>query len=216
MAFKPWNMFLKEYNLKHDQLKEDLGDEYGTYLRLKDWFKGKQLSKKKLTVYYPGSGSDFSSLLLILDAVSDHRKLKDIEITFLDIRDFYDGILNQLHRYAPGVWIVNNVSKDKFSSIAYYKNLTIKISYYIKDAESFFPPELKDNTDIYYERAFELFRSKNSMMNYKFLKNIKPLGFAMTDHSFDFGSQKRLFKQLKGIPKGFGLYNNFQIWQKIK
>ncbi|MFT4304221.1 MAG: hypothetical protein ACMXYG_06665 [Candidatus Woesearchaeota archaeon] len=210
---KPFQIFLKKYKLNHSLLKQELSSEYDTYIKLKEWFKGKKINKKKLLIYYPGCGSDISSLLLVLDAISDS---KEIEVVFVDIRDFYDGILNQLHTYAPGVWIVNHVLNEKYSATAYYKDLTIKINYYISDAESFFPPDCKKNIDIYYERAFEIFRSDNSMINYPIFKNIKPLGFLISDYGFNFKTQKKSFKKLKKIPKVFGLYNNFQIWQKVK
>jgi hypothetical protein len=37
----------------------------------------------------------------------------------------------------------------------------------------------------------------------------------ITDHSLRFGSQGKYFRQLKHIPKKFGLYKNFQIWQRL-
>ena len=67
---------------------------------------------------------------------------------------------------------------------------------------------------IYYERGFELFRSAYARKMHHTLKSIKSLGLAITDHSFDFANLKPKFKRLKKIPKDFGFYHNFQIWQR--
>jgi len=209
----PRNLFLKDFELNHATLKKTFGDEYNTYTKLKSWFKDKQIKKKKITLYSPGCGRDMATTLMVCDTLLS-KETKELNLIFLDMRDLYDGLLYELEKYTKGVKITHKKSKDKYQSIAYFKDKTLRITYYVHDASSFFPPELKNNIDIYYERAFELFRSHDTVMAYKIMKNTKKLGLIITDYGFDFGSQKDSFKKLKKIPKKFGLYNNFQIWQK--
>ena len=211
----PRNLFLKDFELNNVALIKTFEDEYKTYTKLKSWFKGKQINKKKVTIYSPGCGRDMATTLMICDVLLS-KENKEIEFIFLDMRDLYDGLLYELEKYTKGVKIIHKKTKDNYQSIAYFKDKTLKIIYYVQNASSFFPPELKNNIDIYYERAFELFRSHDVVMAYKIMKNTKKLGMIITDYGFNFGSQKEDFKKLKKIPKKFGLYNNFQIWQKTK
>jgi hypothetical protein len=213
----PLNIFLKDFNLNHERLRKTFRNEYEGYLKLKKWFSNKQINQKKLKIYYPGCGRDFATLLLIYDALVS-KENTEVEFIFLDMRDFYDGILYELQKYTlgKGPWIVQHISKDKYKATAYFKNKTFSIIYYVKYISSSLPSELKAGFDIYYERAFEMFRSKNMMFMYPIYKNIHSLGLILSDYGFDIGSQKNKFKKLPKVTKQFGLYNNFQIWQKKK
>jgi len=205
---------LEDFQLDHKELKSTFDDEYSTYLKLKKWFKDKQIDKSKITIYSPGCGRDFATLLMVYDAIVSKNN-KEVEIIFLDMRDFYDGIIFELEKYTKGVKIKQHKSKNCYKATAYFNDKKFSIKYYVCDASNYFPSELKKKIDIYYERAFEMFRAGDSMAAYTVFKNIKELGLVITDHSFDFASQKDSFKKLKRIPKKYGLYNNFQIWQKI-
>ena len=58
--------------------------------------------------------------------------------------------------------IVFHKTKDCYRATVYFQDKTFYLSYYIKNFEHFYPKELKGITDIYYERAFEMFRSKDA------------------------------------------------------
>jgi hypothetical protein len=213
--FHPRNILLKNFEINHKALSTNFKNDYEGYLKIKKWFLGKQIDQNKITIYSPGCGRDFASLLLIYDALISSSN-KEATFVFIDIRDFYDGILYELQKYTlgKGPWIVQKVSKNKYKAVAYFKDRVFNIIYYVNDAMSFTPSEIKDGLDIYYERAFEMFRSKEGMMMYQVYKHLKPLGLLISDYGFDFKSQKNNFKKLPKITKQFGLYNNFQIWQK--
>ncbi|MFT4297921.1 MAG: hypothetical protein ACMXX5_01895 [Candidatus Woesearchaeota archaeon] len=208
-------LFLQDFKINKVELNKTFKEEYKSYLKIKRWFSGKKISKDNLIIYSPGCGRDFATMLMIYDAIASEKNTR-ATFVFQDIRDFYDGIIYELEKYTLGkkLKIIQHKAKDKYSATAYFKNKTFNIIYYVKDASNFFPPELNNNIDIYYERAFEMFRSKDAMMLYKILKNVKPLGLLISDYGFEFGSQKQNFKKLSRLPKNFGLYGNFQIWQK--
>jgi hypothetical protein len=205
-------IFLNEFKVKDNLLRNNFDEEYNTYRKLKTWFNGKRMDKQHITIYSPGAGSDFGTTLMIYDAIVSPKN-KEATFIFIDIRDFFDGMPEQLKKYTSKPLIKKESSQDSYKFTAYYNDKVFNIIYYVRDA-AIFPEECKEGIDIYYERAFELFRSKDPMIDYNIYKNINKLGLAITDHSFDFRSQKKYFKRLKKIPKRFGLYNNFQIWQK--
>jgi hypothetical protein len=216
--FKKLNLhrlFCTNFSLNQAILKKHLAEEYGAYLKLKEWFNGRQISKKKVTFYYPGSGSDILSALAICDAVISPL-CKEIELVFQDTRDMFDGTVYQISKYTTKPVVVVHDTKDICSASFYFKDKTIKLLYHVSDFNYNFPSELKSGIDIYYERAFEMFRSYEQITMYKIYSKIKPLGLLMTDHSFRLGKDSKNFKKLKGIPSYFGLYKKFQIWQKVK
>ena len=211
----PNNLFLRDFELNRSLIKKDLDSDYETYLKLKKWFDGKQVEKKRLYFYHPGGGSDMLSLLTIYDAVVS-KKNKVAYFVFVDIRDFYDGALYQLKKYVKKANIkeIPSKIKNRYHAKISFKDRIFHIIYYVSDISNFSPPELKKNTDIYYERAFEMFRCNDSILMYKIYSNMNKHGLMITDHSFNFASSKKKFKKLKSIPKKFGLYQNFQIWQR--
>jgi hypothetical protein len=209
----PANLFLKKFSLNKTLIREDLGDDYAAYMELKSLFKGKRIDKKRIRVYHPGGGSDMLSLLVIYDAlVSSKNKIADF--VFVDMRDFFGGVLFQIKKYLPGARIRQINRKSCHYAQVSFKDKVFNIAYYVADISNFFPPELYKDIDIYYERAFEMFRSSDFIAMYNIYSNIRKKGIMITDHSFDFGSFSSKFKECKGIPKGFGLYQNFQIWQR--
>jgi hypothetical protein len=194
--------------INHAKLREVLEDEYDEYIKVKEKVKSEQLASEKITIYYPGAGRDFATILLMIDALAP--KAKNIKIILLDTREFFDGFLHEVETY-----LVKSKIKQtsELSAVAEVDTVAFEFKYYIADFETTLPKEL-DEYDIYYERAFEMFRSHATMGIYRSMKSLRSGGLAITDHSFDFGSLSSRFEKLKYIPSGFGLYHQFQIWKK--
>lgn len=197
------NPFLKNFELKKSLIKKDLQEDWDSYLKLKEWFKGKQISKEKITIYYPGCAYDAISLLAIYDAVVSSKN-KIVNLILLDVRDSYNGFISNFQRYAPG--------KAKKKSIR-FKDKIFNISYYIEDAMKFCPEKLKNKIDIYYERGFHIVRGNNKKFFQKTDSLMKKGSLMITDFGFNKNNMKN-FKKLEKIPSNFGLYKKFQIWQK--
>lgn len=207
------NLFTKNFEFNYSQIKKDLEDDSKTYQELKKWFRNKQFDKKVITVYHPGAGSDLLTLLAMYDAIVS-KKNKVANFIFIDMRDFYDSLIQQLEKYTHKPRITVKMQKKKQIITASYKDKKIRIIYYVSDFCNCFPKELENGIDIYYERAFEMFRAKDYITMRRIFSSMNKSGLMITDHSFDFASLKSKFKRLKGIPKKFGLYKNFQIWQR--
>lgn len=200
---------LPDFSLQHKELKEAIPDDYDTFCKIRAWFKHKPIPKSSVTIYYPGSADDIASILMLCDALFG-KKTKKISIVMLDIRDFSDGIVKQLKQFTKP-WLVYYPPKEAKVIEAFYRDKTLRISFYIRDAERL-PPEVKDGIDIYYERAFEIFRSNTTALT-QVLRHMKPYGLVMSDYGFP---RIKGFKPLKGIPKKLGLYENFQILQRVQ
>jgi len=201
-----------EFELNHEAIKKDSKNNYDSYLKIKSWFDKKQLRQKEINMFHPGSGNDIVSPLLIYDAIVSSNKV--LNMVCIDTRDFSDGIILHLKKYTKDPIIKKVERKGKQIVQVAYKDKQFNIIFYTAPFGYIFPSELVENIDIYYERGFEMFRSNDYMAMYKVYANIKKLGLMITDHSFYFGSHANKFKRIKGLPKQFGFYENFQIWQR--
>jgi hypothetical protein len=210
----PLNLFVKKFGLNQDLVKKVLRENYDSYIKIKDLFKDKLIKKEKVTFYYPGCGWNILHLLLIYDALVS-RKNKEAHFVLVDMRDTHSAISNEIAMHLKGARIVEKVVKGKYIAKIYFKDRVFKITAYIKSALSFTPPEIKSKIDVYYERAFELFRTNDDFFLPRICSLTKKGGLMITDHSFRFGKFKDRFKKLEEMPKGLGLYPNFQVWQKI-
>ena len=213
------DLFSKQFNLKFKNISELYKEEMDTYYKLKYLFKGNKLNNNNLIVYNPGGGHDITTILLVLDAIA--KKNVNINIIYQEIRNHFNEILFELKRITKSPIIIekknNNKKYTKYIATAYYKNKRITITYYISSIENIIPKEIKEGYDIYYERAFQFFRSNNGEYLYNVSKFLKPNGLMISDYGFDFNKfQKKEFKKLKKIPKDYGMYKKFQIWQKVK
>ncbi len=207
-------LFTRKFQLNLPALSKEFDEEYDTYKVLKDWFKGKQIKKKSITIYSPGCGKDAGSLLLIYDAIISQKNI-NATFVFLDMRDFFDELIFEFKKFTKKPIIVFKNSKTRHEAKIYYKDKCFTVLYYVQDISGKFPNELKNKIDIYYERAFEMFRSSDQLFASNIYQNMASYGLLISDYGFNFGSFKNGFKKLKNIPKRFGLYKNFQIWQKI-
>jgi len=196
-------LFLKKFSLNYVLLKKFFREEYSEYLKLKDFFKDKKINKEKLVFYYPGCGGNISGLLFMYDILVGRNKKANFIL--VDTRDMFPVILDEIKRYTNG-----KVKCKKNRITVYFKDREINIIYRVKNALEFYP---SGNIDVYYERAFEMFR-----IGSKIMERIYPLvnknGLMITDHSFEFGKFKDDFEKIPDVPFNLGLYRNFQIWKR--
>lgn len=207
-------LFTRKFQINHAALSKEFDEEYDTSKKIKEWFRAKQLEKKSITIYSPGCGKDAGSLLLIYDAIVSEKNI-NATFVFMDMRDFFDELIFEFKKFTKKPLIVFKNSKKRHEARIHYKDKYFTILYYVQDLSGKLPKELKNNIDIYYERAFEMFRSSDSIFASDIYKNTTSHGLLISDYGFNFGSYKKNFKKLKGIPQKFGLYKKFQIWQRI-
>jgi hypothetical protein len=212
-------LFAYNFKLNFENIAKSFIEEKQTYEFLKNKFKTEKTSfvnnRKEIIIYNPGGGSDITTLLLLLDTFTN--KYTNLKIIIQEIRDYSDGIIEELKKFTVKPVICKNKNKNKIFISAFYKNKTIEIVYYLEPIENLFPIELKKGYDIYYERAFELFRSNNNEFFYNCKKHLILNGLMISDYGFNFDKNNiKCFKKITRIPKEYGLYNNLEFWQKIK
>ena len=205
-------LFLKPFQPRNDLLAKSFSEDYAVFQKLKKIFKDKAYGKSNLRIYHPGCGSDMASIIMFMDAFLDD-KTKMVEVICLDNRDFFEGLITQLKHYAPGAWFSYSNRKDASQVDVYYLNRKIRLIFYLSDANFFVPKEVIEGIDIYFERAFEIFRSGSEPTFRRILQNVRPNGLIISDYGFS-PSEVKGFVKLKKIPKKFGLYSNLQIWQR--
>lgn len=214
--------FAKKFKLNYKKLSINFKEERKTYNILKEEFSDKLYNSKNkhkninfLKIYNPGGSSDLITLLIILDTISP--KNINLKIIFQDIRDHMHGIIEEIKKYTNVSILKVKKSNNKHIITGFYKDKIIQIIYYLAPIENLFPSEIKSGYDIYYERAFQFFRSNNNEFIYNITKHLHKGGLLISDYGFELNKEtKKQFKKVENVPKQYGLYNNFQIWKKLK
>jgi hypothetical protein len=166
----------KRYNLKI--FKNYLFDDEYHY------FKEIKKTKNKINVqkpifYYPGSGDDIITPLIIVDKLFENKNFKFI---FQDKVDFFKNIK----------FTLNNLkipfSKFKQGIKFYYNQKEIELIFNVKDVNKFIEPHY----DIYYERRFRIM--KEEVFNYEktIYQNLNKQGIIISDSGFENLKQKKL------------------------
>lgn len=205
--FRKVNPFLAEFKLLSSPLKENLQEDYSTYLKIKELLKTYKIRKQKITVYYPGCGSDLVNVLIMIDMLEE---AKQIDIIFVDPKGAFPVMIAEMKKttYKP------KIKQSKNKATIHFKNKKINMIYYSENAFDFIPKEIENGIDLYFERAFNLFREEKEKQMNKIFPLINERGFIISDYGFELGKYKRQFVQIKNIPKNFGFYQNFHIFQK--
>lgn len=205
------NPFNPKFKLDKRAMKVDLDEDFESYLKLKDILKEKQF-RKDISIYYPGYGGDMLGLVTMIDLFA--RRSKNIRIIVTDIHSGTAIMLPLAKRYFKAFNKRMIVEKRKHILRLYFKDKTIEIIAYNRNAFSFFPEELIKGIDIYYERAFNLFRESELEFQELISRKIRKDGLIVADHPFRIRHHEKKFKVLN-VPKNFGFYKKFCIYQKV-
>lgn len=207
-------MFFKKPRLNYEKLKSgSFKDEYDTYLKIKDFFKQNKLKKDKITFVNLGAGGDIINPLLFTDALI---KAKEITFLFYDPRFYYHFMIEALKD------IVDNfkykLKFDKNTALIRFKlnNTKFNLIYSSQDAFAKMPSEFKKGFDVYYERAFRLFRDDQDLFMFLLFEKLNKGGIAITDWGFNKPVlEKNRLEKIQNLPEDFGIYKKLKIYKKI-
>lgn len=206
-------LFKKDFSIDYKRLKKDLEEDFDTYKKIKNIIKPYRINKKEIIIYYPASSFDFSSIVMLIDClIKDFQKITIITIEIKDIHMFLKKLAEKYFKTKAKKTIQKN---NRSYTLLEFKNKDIEIISYINDAiKDKNPKELKNKIDIYFERAFNLFKEDNLSYTKNIASLIKENGFIISDYGFK-GIKLHNFKKIKNIPKDFGLYRQLQIYKKF-
>ncbi len=196
MFFKP------KFTLNNDFLKDNLYEDSLLAFNLLKKSKIK-LNKKQLTLFYPGSANDIIRPILLLDAISDFQTaniiLADQKLSQKFAVETMQNLTN-IKKFKK----TNNKIKFKF------KNKEIKLIFNECDIINEEIPEF----DIYFERAFQLFRKDTKDFIPNIIKKAKKGSLILTDYlDFKHKSLKKINfpKEINSI----GFYKQFGGFKKV-
>ena len=95
-------------------------------------------------------------------------------------------------------------------------NTKVTMHYLGKDAFNGIPAEIRKGFDVYYERAFELFRADEGLYMQLVFEKLRHDGLVITDRGFNKPVlDKNNLEKIQNIPKEFGIYKNLTIYRKF-
>lgn len=206
-------MFFKKAKLNREKLKlGSFKEEFYTYLKIKEFFNGNKIKKDKIIFFNPGAGGDIVNPMLFIDAVTE---CKELEMIFFDPRFYYQFVIEGLKEIIDNFKYKMKVD-GKLAKITFKLNKTKVILNYIgKDAFERIPSEIKQGFDIYYERAFRLFRDDQNLYMALIFEKMYSGGLVITDWGFNKPViEKGNLKKIEKVPKDFGIYKNLTIYKK--
>jgi len=197
-------MFFKkpEFTLKDNLISDKLDKStISAFNKLKQ--SSISLKKDEITLFYPGCGNDIIRPLFLLYSLSDFKKANII---------LSDNLLSP-SIIADTVSDLTGIKKFKQSADSHifrFKDKEIRIIY--KEGDSLSDKDLL-NFDIFFERAFQLFRKDSIEFIPKIINKLNKGGLFISDF-VDFKNKD--LKELK-FPKEIskiGFYKNFGILRK--
>lgn len=162
------------------------------------------LKKEEISLFYPGCGCDILRPLLLLESFCEFKKAN------IFFADFFLSPQTFAENFSA-ITNLNKFKKTKNSHKFKFKDKEFNFFYFECDVllKQTFP-----NFDIYFERAFQLFRKDSLDFIPNIVKNLNKGGFFVSDF-VDF--KKKSLKIIK-IPeeiKNIGFYKNFAVLKKI-
>lgn len=207
-------LFFKTPKLNHEKLRaRSFKDEFNTYLKLKEIFKDQKLKKDRIVLFNPGAGGDVINPLLFVDALTECRQL---DMFFVDDRFYYQFILQGLEEVIDDFKYDISVSAGK-AVIKFRLNKTkVNLVYLGEDVFKNLPKDIENGFDVYFERAFRLFREDQiRQMSYIFGR-LRKGGFVISDWGFNKNiTEKHSLAKMGNLPRNFGIYKNLTIYRKI-
>lgn len=193
-------------------------EEFEAYLRLKKIFETEKFGKEHIVLFYPGCGADIINPLLFLDVLVDWRKVKTIGLIYMDVNDvapcFISSMLNKIITSKNRL---EYISDDKARIRFMFKNSRATLTYFLADVLKR-PPQI--SFDIYFERAFEIFRAEEGWFIHYVLEHVNDGGLLISDCGF---CRQDLFKKNgfvelgpEKLPSELGLYKQLKIYKKKK
>ena len=207
-------MFFKKPVLNLEKLKgNSFEDELNTCLKLKEIFKDKKLKKDRVVFLNLGAGGDIINPVLFADALIE---AKEIVFLFYDPRFYYQFIIGELEDIIDNFKYKLKLNKNTATIKFKLNNTKMSIVYSGRNAFDGMPPEIKQGFDVYYERAFRLFRDDQNTFMYLLFQRMNKNGLVVTDWGFEnIITEKTNLQKINGIPKDFGIYHNLTIYKKL-
>jgi len=196
-------------------------EEFNSYLSLMKIFENNKYSKSNITLFYPGCGADVVNPLLFLDILLDWKNTRAITLIYADTSSIAPMFIGETVDKITGVKnVVKFISEDEAHISFTINNCRITLVYILADVLQKLPQILDKGFDIYFERAFEIFRADEAMFIRYVLEHVNKNGLLISDCGFcrqdmlkkygfvDFGPKK--------LPSELGLYNTLKIYKKEK
>ena len=162
------------------------------------------INKNKITLFYPGCGNDILRPLLLINSLSNFKKANII---------LSDNLLSP-SIIAETISALTGIKKLKeFTDSQRFRFKDKEINIIYQEGDSLFDQNLL-NFDIYFERAFQLFRKDSFDFIPRIINNLNKGGLFISDF-IDFKDKN--LEELN-IPKELsyiGFYKNFGILRKL-
>ena len=215
---KKQDMFLKlkqRFNRPVFGMKQEVLEEFmhADELEASEHITEGILDKRQLTFFYPGCGLDVvQPLLYALKICSAER----INFVFAD-KDLKADELASLMLQLTDNHNYTTKKVDRYTEVAEFFFQDRYISFICKsgDVLTRIPKELKAGYDVYFERAFEIFREENPSFLPDILDHLNKDGIVISDA----GLPKEIAKDLEKIKvspkaKPLGFYKRLSMYRK--
>ncbi|MFC1753523.1 hypothetical protein ACFL96_09060 [Thermoproteota archaeon] len=173
-----------------------------------------EVSKKELTLFYPGCGLDIVQPLIYSSRIAG----KADKITFiLADRDMTANDVVSLMLQLTGNHNYSIKRNDPHTETAVFRFKDRTFSFVCKKGNVLesVPKEIKQGYDVYFERAFELFRENDDLFMPNMISLLNKDGLMITDA----GLSRQLSKDMEKIKlspktKELGFYKNLSMYRK--
>ena len=171
------------------------------------------LDKERLTFFYPGCGLDVVQPLLYASKICS---AEHIRFVFADKDISADEIASLMLQLTDNHnFRVKKIDKNTEVAEFFFQDRDISFICKSGNVLTQIPKELKDGYDVYFERAFEIFREENQSFLPNILDHLNKDGIVISDA----GIPKELAKDLEKIkvsPKArpLGFYKRLSMYRK--
>lgn len=172
------------------------------------------LDKKDVEVFYPGCGLDLVQPLVYASKMMRNARsitfiLADKDITAGDVVSLMLQLTGN-HNYRLG-----KIDERTESASFQFKDKQMRFICKRGDVLSHLPREISKGYDVYFERAFEIFRNEQPAFIYDALHLLRRGGIVITDAGLN-KALTRDMEQIAVLPeaKALGFYKNLSMYRK--